>query len=376
MSKLTFERILVKNYINFRGKSLHKRYVIIESDDWGAQRTFDVSALKNLSAAGIPIENNLFDYNDSIETSDDLELLFEVLSSVKDQFGNSAVITPLSIVANPNFEEIESNGYSKYVYESVLNTYKRQSSTERSFDIIQEGIRAGVFYPQFHGREHIHVKRYMQALNSGSKKEKLAFENRSIIGSELYLDSELNIPNYFTAFGFDDRSEIADLESIADDGILLFENIYGYKPISFCPSCGVVDTNYLATLGKYGIIGIQCGQYFVPSSNNRVKVVNRFWGDKTPVNQVFWRRNCTFEPYKDHNKDWIDSCIAEMAIAFKWGKPAVINSHRVNYIGCLHPQNRDYTLRSLVNLLRKIIQIWPDVEFVNSERLARELILL
>ena len=39
--------------------------------------------------------------------------------------------------------------------------------------------------------------------------------------------------------------------------------------------------------------------------------------------------------------DCVDSCIKEIEIAFKWQKPAVISSHRVNYVGFINQDNAD-----------------------------------
>ena len=57
-------------------------------------------------------------------------------------------------------------------------------------------------------------------------------------------------------------------------------------------------------------------------------------------------------------------------MAFRWGKPAVINSHRVNYSSGIFEENRDNSLRLLDALLKAIIKKWPEVEFMNSQQLG------
>ena len=59
-----------------------------------------------------------------------------------------------------------------------------------------------------------------------------------------------------------------------------------------------------------------------------------------------------------------------MEINFFWHKPANISSHRVNYIGFLHPENRENSLRKLEELLAKMLKKWPDIEFMTSEELG------
>ena len=50
----------------------------------------------------------------------------------------------------------------------------------------------------------------------------------------------------------------------------------------------------------------------------------------------------------------------------RFNKPAVISTHRVNYIGGLNPDNRENGLRNLDSLLNRIVQKWDDIEFISS----------
>ena len=51
-------------------------------------------------------------------------------------------------------------------------------------------------------------------------------------------------------------------------------------------------------------------------------------------------------------------------------KPAVITSHRVNFIGSLVESNRDNNLRQLRMLFIRLLQKWPEVEFMTAEELG------
>lgn len=364
------ERNLAKNYVNFRGVSLHKKYVIIESDDWGAIRVPDKASYERMLKAGIQVDKDYFDRYDSLESEKDLTELFEVLHSVKDSMGNPAVITPLCILANPDFESIEANGRTQYVFEPVSKTYQRNPWTEHSLNFVNQGISSGVFHPQFHAREHLHAERWLKAVANPTLKEKIAFENHSVIISRMSNDPKRVNLDYFPAYDFDNYSEMEQLKSNMTEGLKMFEDTFGYKSVSFCPPCGVIHDDLFETAAKGGIKGLQAGQHFIPQGKGLpFKQVDHFWGSKTPFGQIYWRRNCTFEPAKNHDYDWVDRCLAEINIAFRWGKPATINSHRVNYIGTLDPRNREDTLRQLKRLLSEIVKRWPDVEFMNSEQL-------
>ena len=67
----------------------------------------------------------------------------------------------------------------------------------------------------------------------------------------------------------------------------------------------------------------------------------------------------------------MDSCLKEIKTAFTWRKPAIIASHRVNFIGYINPDNREQNLKLLVELLRKIVKKWPEVEFMTSDQLGK-----
>jgi hypothetical protein len=112
-----------------------------------------------------------------------------------------------------------------------------------------------------------------------------------------------------------------------------------------------------------------------PWGHGQYKTNTRFLGDNNPLGQVYLTRNCFFEPsscgyrYPAHY-DWLNYCLKEIEIAFRWHKPATISSHRVNYIGFLHPENREKGLKALSQLLGEIIKRWPDVEFMTSVELG------
>ena len=57
-------------------------------------------------------------------------------------------------------------------------------------------------------------------------------------------------------------------------------------------------------------------------------------------------------------------------IAFRWSKPAVIGTHRINFIGSLDYRNRYNNLTFFDDLLKSIIKNWPDVEFMSSDQLG------
>lgn len=360
---MTIREYLAKNYINSKGWRTKRKYVLFESDDWGSVRMPDRKFYEALLSHCYPVSEHYFDKYDALESDSDLSALFDVLSSVKDSNGNPAVYTPLCVVANPDFCRIRENGFEEYFYETTSDTYLHYAGSDNAQKIAQQGICDKVWAPQFHGREHIQVRRYLKALCPSTPLELLCFENQAVLG---FVNYEID---YFPAFAIDDSNDIPVLSSIIKSGLELFEKMYGYAAISFCPPCGIVNSRLFRTFDVCGVKNLQAGQYISPEGNGKIRHFQYHWGHRNQNGQIFTRRNCTFEPARNHNIDWVDRCMKEIEIAFRWGKPACINTHRVSYIGRIFEENRDNSLRQLKTLLAAILKKWPDTEFISSEQL-------
>ena len=136
------------------------------------------------------------------------------------------------------------------------------------------------------------------------------------------------------------------------------------------PPCGIMSDKLTPYLFKHGIRYLQSGRYFTPQGQGVLEKRDRFIGDQNESGQLFWRRNCTFEPSKDLNKSYVEDALSQIRLAFRWGKPAILNTHRVNFSGAIDVRNRDNTLEQLGRLLVKIQEFWPDVRFCSSDELG------
>jgi hypothetical protein len=328
---MNIKKILAKNYVNFRGWSSSRKIVVIESDDWGSVRMPSKEVYEKMLAAGVPVNKNYFSTYDTLESKEDLEVLFELLSSYRDKNGNHPVITANAVVANPDFKKITETGKKEYHYELITDTYDRYPNHKGTFELWKnEGITNRLLWPQFHGREHLNVKKWMKVINSDKQNERLAFENEVLLG--VGGDSSNRDYNYMAAFEYSNEAEKREIEEITTDGLELFNKLFGFESKSFVASCSVRGDHLDPVLKQGGVLYHQCGQQFVPD-NGALKMINRYWGDKNKQGQLYWRRNVTFEPSRDSKTDIINNALEEINVAFRWGKPAVINSHRVNFCG-------------------------------------------
>jgi len=370
---MKLKKTIRKNLVNIPGWRTNRKIVVIESDDWGSIRMPSREAYELLLSKGIPVKTSYFLKYDCLESEEDLYSLFEVLSSFRDINGNCPVITANSVVANPDFEKIRESEKREYFYEPITESYKRYPDHKQSLDIWKkEGMAKKLLWPQFHGREHLNVNKWMNAINSSDKWELEAFENNVLLGLGRKSNKSRQY-NYMASFEYSGPDEWESLNNIAYEGLALFDKIFGFSSKSFVAPCAIRGDHLDEILKENGVLFHQCGQQFIPIESGSLKMINRFWGQRNEQGQIYWRRNSTFEPSRNPSFDWVDSCMAEMNIAFRWRKPVVINSHRVNYIGSIVPENRENSLRLLKKLIHTALYKWPDIEFMSSDSLGDEI---
>ena len=371
----TLKSRLRVNASNIPGWRTKRKIVVIESDDWGSIRMASTEAFENLLKAGIPVDKSHYNSFDALESNTDLERLFETLSKFRDKTNRSPVFTGVTIVANPNFEKIKASGYSEYFYEPFTETLKRYSEHDRVFDLWKKGIENRWMVPIFHGREHLNVQRWMRELQKGNPSLLKAFENQ-VTGISNGING-IPLPDLQAAFDIDTTADLPYLEEVLTTGLQLFEELFGFKSAYFVPTNGPFNNSLEPILLQKGVKYINTGKkQLEPLGNNQFKTNIRFLGQVNKLGQSYITRNCFFEPSSmeiSENTDWIGNCLKEIEIAFRWNKPAVISTHRVNYIGYLVPENRERSLKQLELLLSKMLQRWPDIEFMTSSELGEEM---
>jgi hypothetical protein len=362
---------ITRTLLNIPGWKTKRKIVVIESDDWGSIRMASKEAYNILLKSGYPVDQCPYNKNDALESNEDLEMLFEVLSSVKDKNGNPAVVTANSIVANPDFEKIKAGDFREYYYEPFAETLKQYPEHDRVFNLYREGIRNKVFIPQFHSREHLNVSRWMKALQLGDKDTITAFmQNMFSIHT---LPKRDNINEYMDSLGYDSPAEKVQLDRVITEGLSLFEKTWGFTSRSFIASCYIWHSDMEKILSDYGVKYIQ-GMVIqrepVLNSPPSYKKKYHYQGQGNSLGQRYLVRNAFFEPSDFTKFDWVCDCLNRISFAFRWNKPAIISSHRKNFIGFIDPSNRDRNLRLFKILINEILKRWPDTEFMTSVQLG------
>ena len=361
---------ITRNLLNLPGWRTRRRIVVIESDDWGSIRMDSPEAYKHFLSLGYPVDKCPYNRYDMLESNTDLEMLFEVLDSVKDIHGKPALLTANSLVANPDFKKIEADDFANYHYEIFTDTLKRYPNHDLVFGLYHQGIDSKVIRPQFHGREHLNVERWMHALLAGDKSAREAFKfNMFSVHDQPSYNNGLE---YMEALDYDTKEQLQSFESILGEGADIFEQLWGYKSASFIASCYIWPTEVEPILKDKGVKFIQgMVAHALPTSKKfEYKYKYHFQGTQNAHGQRYIVRNAFFEPSHYPEQDNVEMCLKRIDIAFKWNKPAVISTHRLNYMGGLDPSNRERGLKELGTLLKQIVKRWPAVEFMSTDLLG------
>ncbi len=362
---------VTKNLLNIPGWRTKRKIVVIESDDWGTIRMPSRAVYEKLRKAGYPVDEDPYSRFDAPASEEDLALLFELLSNFKDKNGRPPAITANNIVANPDFEKIRAADFREYHYELFPETLQRYPKHAGALQLWKEGMEQGLFRPQFHGREHLKLGKWMSLLQKGDKAVRLAFDHQMISINE---SSRPNcVKAYMDALNVDTPEEQEQVKEMLQDGLSIFEKLWGYPSRSFIAPCYFWPASLEPALAEAGVRflqGISVQKDPVREEGRKFRKRYHYLGQRNTTGQLYLVRNCFFEPSLSDKVNWVSNCLREIATAFRWQKPAVICMHRLNFIGFIGLANRDNTLKQLRQLLTEISRRWPEVEFLASDQLG------
>lgn len=367
---MNLQKAIIHTLLNLPGFHTNRKIVVIESDDWGSIRMPSRELSEQLLKKGIRVDNLAFNKFDSLASESDLKALFEVLQSVKDKNGKPAIITANTIVANPDFDKIRESNFTEYHYEPFTETLKRYPEHSGAFELWQQGIANEVFKPQFHGREHLNVTRWMKALKDDVGNARVAFELGMYDLSE---GNQITVDSYMDTLNFEHEAELEFQKKSIIEGLDLFEKIFGFRSATFIAPCYIWDNSLNSILAEKGVKALQGGWFQMKptvGSKHVFKKEFHYTGECNKFKQRYLVRNVSFEPSINTNAESVNEVLQRMEFLFRMKKPVIISSHRLNFIGFIDKNNRDKNLKLLEDLLRRIVKRWPDVEFVSSDKLV------
>jgi hypothetical protein len=361
---------LKRFYLNYRPPYLREKLIVFESDDWGSIRMSSHKALESLRRAGSPVDSSPYAPVDALECDEDLMALYDILGKFRGGDGRPVKFTLNNIMGNPDFDKIRDSHFQEYYWEPFSVTLQRYPSHANVLKLYREGMDEGLIQVQFHGKDHVNVNRWMRDLQAGNTLIRLAFDH-GVFSFPEAIPPRKYWNEYMDAFGMDELSELESKKKVLKEGIDFFSSFWGFSSRSMIAPCYVWHSSLEDVMSSSGIDTIQGIPYQYEPVHGMEQVRKfHYFGQKGPDGIRYFIRNAAFEPFLDHTSDWLNICLGKIRTAFNFGKPAIITSHRANFIGFLDPSNRKKNLEQLGLLLSEIVKRWPDVRFVSTDELS------
>lgn len=327
-------------------KKFDDKFIIIESDDWGLERGLtndSISWLKKKFG-----EDKLSRWAlDSLETSDDLNELYDLLESFKNKFEYPPVITANFITHNIDYEQKD-----KLSFIPLSRGFNIESEDVRS--LYKTGIENNYIFPQLHGYSHYNL----EALNKyfSTDEARNAFGNRfltaaSVVKGNLsFLHGELSKKN----------SECDRIRDASEE----FKIVFGFYSKSMIPPTFIFDIEFLKILKEINVTLVQASNRL--NSSEKTRYSFPYFQKRK---RIYWSvRNARLDPHPEYNFNH-EQCFRSIDKAFENKSPAVIDFHRVNFAGRFVPEYRGRTMKELRLLLANVYQKWPDAKFIHSQKL-------
>ena len=342
-----------------------RHIVVFESDDWGSIRMSNRKDWESLRKMGYAVDTRPYEKYDTLESASDLASLFEVLCHHKGADGRHPIITVNMLMANPDFDRIAAGNFQDYYYEPIAETYTRYFGNASAMMVFRQGLDAGVIMPQFHGREHFNVSRWIKGLQSGDPDLLTAFRyNMCGIAPKDNPNKGNDLMKSLYAESMEEQSIIED---ILKDGLFMFEQMWGFRSQSFVAPCYCWNSRIEEILKSFGTMLIQTSRAKKVAFRSPCKFF--FSGERNQYRQTYSIRNCTFEPAIRVQDNSLDAIMNRVDYLFSKHKIVVFSTHRVNYVSGIDETNRTKTLELLDNLLKSLLDRYPDIEFKSSDML-------
>ncbi|MHA7865536.1 hypothetical protein [Flagellimonas marinaquae] len=367
--KQQLQKLLKAYYHNRKGWKTKRRIVVFQSDDWGSIRMPSVAAFEKLKGFGVEVEKCPYMQFDTLASKTDLVHLEQVLRSHVDCIGRHPVFTVNFLTRNPDFKAIEVSGFKAYSSHRINDVAADKHLQAVELPYFEYLTKEGLFFPQLHGREHLNIERWLRYLQEGNSLVHFAFKE-GFWGISRHTASQ--IPRSLqAALDFDQSHHEAQLVEVINDACGDFKEIFGFSSKSFIAPNYIYSTLMDSVLHKQGVQYLQSGKMrLIPLGAEKYSRQWVFTGDRNQLGQIYLVRNVRFEPAESKDTDWVKQALLEINAAFTMNHPAIIDTHRVNYIGSLKEANREQSLEKLDQLLVQLKKRWLDIEFLNTQELG------
>jgi len=334
--------------------------VAFESDDWGlAGFVPDTMALAGLDRHLLnPGRFPEVYWGSTLEDSATVIRLADMMVRFRDQDGLPPVFQANYIMSSFAYEQTGSPTDSaevsppawewrRYDLPQLPPLYQRPGM----WPAVNSAVARGVWRPEFHGSFHYDPDIRKEAVHQDVTAQ-FAAERGVLV-----------FPGASRTWELGPRRDTADLATELDRSFELFENLFGREPTSIIAPDYVWDGRCEKLWSSRGLNVIQAkreqrhprlrGGGWV---QRFLKVVERVAMRFAHPGRSYLERNCRLEAAQ--TGDWrqiADDCRAEILQAWRRGEPAIVESHRVNYVH-LQPEVAEDGFQAMARLLELLTQ--------------------
>ena len=324
------------------------RAVVLESDDWGlCAWSPDAQGWRALADQPVFRSPGGRRYAGStLESAEDLRAMSDLLGSFRGGDGFPPVWQANMILAAPDYAKLHPPGFevATLPLHEFPNTPSRWARP-RLWEQLTLARVAGVWWPELHGLHHLPERAWLNALRRGAPDARRALEHQSPVcagvdGSGEYHPSEpseLRARNLETAVG-------------------VFRRLFGRLPDSICPPDYRWDEQLERDAERLGVTTIQGkGEQLGPSFARLRRLVLRYRWPHVHGARFYLPPRIAFEPHGQTGPSRVGVEPVHRAARAAWtrGQPAVISTHRVNYVH-LDPAAAEGGRAALRDLLKRL----------------------
>jgi len=310
----------------------------------------------------------------TLETHDKMQRLFDFLLNFKGADGRPVIFTPVYIVANPDSDAILANGFTEYVDNGICDGFPSRWSVPpwdhaKIMEKAREGIRLGVWYPQTHGRAHHYSpKKWVRGLREKADEAMCAFfQLRGRIGVPVNLDRKYEVKG----LEFDELTD-EELNEWFGKGLEYFRRAFGYET-----PCAPI-TNAVRAKEYEPELEMRCermlARYGIKINSHSYKAREYGMGHYDPeLDLTFMGWNANFDPLgtpDTETQKGFTHAYRRIQEAWAKGEPAIVGTHRINYVS-LDPEQERQGYLQLEQLLSTLQKEHPDVVYLTSSEVGQ-----
>lgn len=334
--------------------SFSRPLVLLQSDGWGRVGVRDREGYEQLRASGISLGQNPYDYY-SLETSEDVIALRDMLKRHRDSTGRAACLVMNFLLANLDFRKIAGTAFEHIHLIPLSQGLPGEWKRPGLFEAYRQGIADDVFYPALLGLTHFCRLAVERALVVPGDRNNLLHTLWKAGTPYIYwrmpwIGYEYCNPDKPQAGFRDAGTQVSLIAEAARE----FEKLFSTAPFSACAP------GYRAN-GDTHRAWSQCG----------VRVAQNGSGGALPPQMDQWEmlnlhRTIDIEPFERGLP--LDKYVQLAERCFERGIPAIISMHSINF----HSSLKDFrgpALRVLDELLSALEAKHPNLLYVHDRHL-------